>query len=74
MNTFQDADIEQIMGEDCNLNGGLALAIPTGLRQALCSFIVGALIKILEDEGESYSFLCHVSHKQNDHSKLLSNK
>jgi hypothetical protein len=70
MKLFQDTEIDSIMnGQDYeDIHNGLA--IPTGLRQALCTFFVGAAIKIYQGEGTNYTFLCHVSHKQDDHKRL----
>lgn len=70
MRLFPDTEIEALMnGEDYEgIHNGLA--IPTGLRQALCTFFVGAAIKIYKGEGTNYTFLCHVSHKQDDHVRL----
>ncbi|AOS00340.1 MULTISPECIES: Z1 domain-containing protein [Bacillus] len=71
MKSFADTEIDDIMNENSNLSfytGGLA--IPTGLRQALCTFFVGAAMKICNEEETNYTFLCHVSHKQDDHKRL----
>lgn len=70
MRSFPDSEIEVIMNQEeyQGLNSGLA--IPTGLRQALCIFFVGAALKIYRGEGRNYTFLCHVSHKQDDHVRL----
>ncbi|GGF17907.1 DEAD/DEAH box helicase [Halobacillus andaensis] len=68
MREFRDEEIDSIMSEDGER--GYGFAIPTGLRQALCSFLVGASVKLINEEGASYSFLCHVSHKKDDHKRL----
>ncbi|MBH0230069.1 Z1 domain-containing protein [Halobacillus yeomjeoni] len=68
MKVFDDSEIDIIMGEDREALSGFA--IPTGLRQAICTFLVGAASKLIREEGASYSFLCHVSHKKDDHKHL----
>lgn len=47
--------------------------IPSGLRQALLVFFVGATIKIIQDPvGEQgYAFLCHVSVNRIDHEHIV---
>ena len=44
--------------------------IPTGLRQALYTFYIGATIKFMKGEGQNFSFLCHVSVKKADHEHI----
>ncbi|MFE4243447.1 DEAD/DEAH box helicase family protein [Peribacillus butanolivorans] len=70
MRLFQDTEIESLMNGENYENIHNGLAIPTGLRQALCTFFIGAALKICEGEGTNYTFLCHVSHKQDDHIRL----
>ncbi|MFH0070185.1 MULTISPECIES: Z1 domain-containing protein [Peribacillus] len=70
MRLFQDTEIESLMNGENYENIHNGLAIPTGLRQALCTFFIGAALKICEGEGTNYTFLCHVSHKQDDHKRL----
>lgn len=71
LKTFPDSEIDDIMNEESDIAPHTkGLAIPTGLRQALCTFFIGASIKICNGEGTNYTFLCHVSHKQDDHRRL----
>lgn len=53
-------------------NGPLptGLAAPTGFRQAICSFLVGAAIKGIKNEGREFSCLFHISHSQLAHTRL----
>lgn len=46
------------------------LGIPTGIRQALCSFFVAASIKYLTGEDKPFACLIHISHKQGVHQVL----
>ena len=45
--------------------------IPQGLKNALCSFIVGGTARIMQGREECYSFLCHVSVNQRDHAHIV---
>lgn len=47
-------------------------SVPTGLRQALLCFLVGATVKELKGDGRQYAFLCHVSHTRIDHDRIVS--
>lgn len=46
------------------------LGIPTGIRQALCSFFVAASIKYVKGEDHPYACLLHISHRQGVHQIL----
>lgn len=68
MRTFPDEEIEElIIGDPADF---LGLAIPTGLRRALCSFFVAAGMKLCLNEGSHFSCLCHISHRQEAHRRL----
>lgn len=45
--------------------------IPTGLKKALLSFLVGATAKNLQDTASQYAFLCHISYTKVDHRHLV---
>ncbi len=45
--------------------------IPTGLRQALLLFFVGATAKKIENSAKRYAFLCHVSVNKTDHEHIV---
>jgi len=44
--------------------------IPKGLKEAICTFYIGATIKLIREEGEHFSFLCHVSLQKADHEHI----
>lgn len=46
--------------------------IPTGLRRAILSFLVGATAKNIQDPPENFAFLCHISHTRIDHKHIIS--
>lgn len=46
------------------------IAIPTGLRQAICSFFISASVKCLKDDDSAFSCLLHISHRQGIHQIL----
>jgi hypothetical protein len=46
--------------------------IPTGLRRAILSFLVGATAKNIQDPAENFAFLCHISHTRVDHKHIVS--
>ncbi|OQB93270.1 MAG: Z1 domain protein [Parcubacteria group bacterium ADurb.Bin115] len=45
--------------------------IPTGLKKALCTFLIGATYKIIQNPADGYAFLCHVSHTKIDHQYIV---
>jgi len=45
-------------------------AVPTGFRQAMCLFLVGAAIKGLRCQGTEFSSLFHISHTKSSHESL----
>ncbi|WP_405081722.1 Z1 domain-containing protein [Paenibacillus chitinolyticus] len=56
-------------------NNFMDLVVPTGLKQALCSFYIAATLKIMIEEKptqkpQSYTFLCHISPLQKVHEKI----
>ncbi|HEV3039556.1 MAG TPA: Z1 domain-containing protein [Candidatus Angelobacter sp.] len=46
--------------------------IPTGLRQAILSFLVGATAKNIQTPTENFAFLCHISHNRVHHKHIIS--
>ena len=62
-----DAEPQSIIDED-NIQPGIG--IPTGLRQALCSFFVASSIKFLNGEDKPFACLIHISHRQGVHQVL----
>ena len=62
-----DAEPQSII-DDMNIQQGIG--IPTGLRQALCSFFVASSIKFLNGEDKPFACLIHISHKQGVHQVL----
>lgn len=64
---ISESEPDQICGES-TMPGGFA--IPTGIRQALCAFLVGASIKGIRNEGSSFSSLLHISYAQSAHHSL----
>jgi len=46
-------------------------SVPTGLRKALLSFLVGATAKRIENPNSQFAFLCHVSMNKRDHEHIL---
>jgi Z1 domain len=46
-------------------------SIPTGLKKALFTFLVGATAKIILGHDNSYAFLCHVSVNNRDHNFIV---
>lgn len=47
-----------------------AATVSEGLRRSLCTFWVAAAAKRLDEPSASFSYLCHVSLKQDDHERL----
>jgi hypothetical protein len=45
--------------------------IPTGMRQALLSFLVAATARNIHYPSENFSFLCHISHTKIDHQHIV---
>lgn len=45
--------------------------LPSGLRRALYTFLVGAAARVLERPTDSFAFLCHVSMSTRDHSYIV---
>jgi len=47
--------------------------IPKGLRQAILTFFIGAAAKNIQSQNrsENFSFLCHISHSQVDHKRVV---
>jgi hypothetical protein len=46
-------------------------AVPRGLRQALCTFLIGAAARVIDRPTESFAFLCHVSMATRDHAFIV---
>lgn len=70
MRLFPDEEVEALTSPDPGASGGSGLAVPTGLRQALCYFFTAAATKLLCGEGACFSCLCHISHRQEAHRAL----
>lgn len=45
--------------------------VPVGLEKALYTFLVAATSKIVQNSGEGYTFLCHVSVNKKDHEYIV---
>jgi hypothetical protein len=45
--------------------------IPSGLRQALLTFLISATARKIENPGKGYAFLCHVSVNTRDHNHIV---
>lgn len=45
--------------------------VPRGLKQALCTFLVGATSKIIQNPIGGYALLCHVSINKSDHEHIV---
>lgn len=45
--------------------------VPSGLRKALCSFLVAAAARKIRNPTENYAFLCHVSVNTADHKHIV---
>jgi hypothetical protein len=45
--------------------------LPSGLKKALCTFLVGATAKLIAIPDASFSFLCHVSLSNKDHDYIV---
>ena len=69
MRFFAEEEINDIVHlPDLPPNSGLA--VPTGMRQALSMFFVGAAVKLIAGQGRRFASLFHVSHRQDVHRKL----
>lgn len=68
---LRDVDIQEVnllrVGNQPNPRG----RIPTGLRQALCSFLVAATARVIQRPSTGYAFLCHVSINKRDHEYIV---
>ena len=62
-----EAEPQEIIDDESIQQG---LGIPTGIRQALCSFFIATSIKFLEGEDKPFACLIHISHKQGVHQVL----
>lgn len=69
MRTFTDDEVETLISEETQPERP-GLAVPTGLRSALCSFFVAAGTKLNLNQGINFSCLCHISHRQEAHRRL----
>lgn len=45
--------------------------LPSGLKQALCTFLVATSAKVLERPTDGFAFLCHVSMAKRDHNYIV---
>ncbi|ASJ55992.1 hypothetical protein BP422_22050 [Brevibacillus formosus] len=70
MRLFNDDEVESIITHTTENVDENWHAVPTGLRQALCSFFVAASTKLLLGEGTAYSCMLHLSHLQEPHRRL----
>lgn len=69
LRAFPDEEVDSITADDSTVEYA-ELAVPTGLRQSLCTFFVAAAAKLILNEGINFSCLCHISHRQEAHRKL----
>jgi hypothetical protein len=58
---------EAIINSDSSPEG---IAIPTGLRQAICFFFISASVKCINGDDSPFSCLLHISHRQGIHQVL----
>ncbi|WP_053375550.1 Z1 domain-containing protein [Paenibacillus sp. FJAT-27812] len=70
MRLFPDNEVDNILSSDTLDAEETWEAVPTGLRKALCSFFVAAASKLINGEGTAFSFVCHVSQRQDPHRRI----
>jgi hypothetical protein len=68
---IEDVDINEVNQLKSTNQPSGSGTVPSGLKEAICTFLIAATSKILSGSDSNYAFLCHVSVNKRDHEHIV---